>query len=53
MIVFIQGQASPISLTQKDYLAAGGEGCVYVKGKKAFKVYHDPAKMIQIGRAHV
>lgn len=52
MKVFVQGSATPIDLTQKDYLAQGGEGCVYVKGKKAFKVYHDPAKMIPQGKFH-
>jgi hypothetical protein len=50
MKVFIQGSATPIDLTQKDYLAQGGEGVVYVKGKKAFKVYHDPTKMIPQGK---
>lgn len=52
MRVFIQGNATPIDLTQKDYLASGGEGSVYVKGKKAFKVYHDPSKMIPQGKFH-
>ena len=52
MRVFIQGSTTPIDLTQKDYLAQGGEGTVYVKGKKAFKVYHDPAKMIPQGKLH-
>lgn len=52
MKVYIQGSATPIDLTQKDYLAQGGEGVVYVKGKKAFKVYHDPSKMIPQGKFH-
>lgn len=52
MRVFIQGSATPIDLTQKDYLAQGGEGTVFVKGKKAFKVYHDPSKMIPQGKFH-
>ena len=35
-----------VTLTDKNYLASGGEASVYVKKPYAIKVYHDPAKMI-------
>ncbi len=46
MEVFEQGRASPIRLGNKEFIAAGGEGSVYAKGDKAFKIYTDPAKMM-------
>lgn len=49
MKVVVQGQGE-VSLTQREFLAAGGEGSVYVKGLTAFKVYADPAKMVPIGK---
>ncbi len=39
-----------VMLKQSDYKASGGEGVVYVKGGKAFKIYHDPKKMIPVGK---
>jgi len=39
-----------VSLTQSDYKAAGGEGVIYVKGSNAYKIYHDPVKMIAAGK---
>lgn len=50
MKVTLEGSGLTVDLTQKDYLAQGGEGTVYVKGKTAFKVYHDPSKMIPVGK---
>lgn len=32
-----------ISITDKDYIAAGGEAEIYAKGGMAYKLYHDPA----------
>src|SRR5690242_12394037 len=49
MKVFIRGQGE-LSLTQGDFVASGGEGAVYVKGSTAYKVYHDPSKMIPTGK---
>lgn len=46
MKVIIKGTSQTVDLTQKDYVGAGGEGEVYVKGSTAYKVYFDPAKMI-------
>jgi hypothetical protein len=35
-----------IDLGNKNFVAKGGEGSVYVKGKTAYKIYEDPANMI-------
>jgi len=32
-----------VTITDKDYLAAGGEAEVYTKGGMVYKLYHDPA----------
>ena len=50
MKVWVKGSNQAVDLTQKDYLAQGGEGSVYVKGKTAYKIYHDPTKMIPMGK---
>ncbi len=39
-----------IILTDKNYAASGGEASIYVKDKTAFKIYHDPKKMIPVGK---
>jgi len=39
-----------VVLTDQDYLAAGGEASVYVKGNMAYKLYHDPARMIPLDK---
>jgi hypothetical protein len=33
-----------ITITDKDYLASGGEAEIYTQGKQAFKLYFEPAK---------
>lgn len=38
------GSGGVISITDKQYLAAGGQAEIYVNGGKAFKIYHDPDK---------
>lgn len=40
------------SLTKNAYLAAGGEGSVYVKDDLAFKVYHDNSRVLPEGKIH-
>lgn len=50
MKVSVEGSLTTINLTDDDFIHAGGEGSVYVKGDTAFKIYHDPKKMIEIGR---
>lgn len=49
MKLTVQGQGD-VTLTQRDFVAAGGEGQVFAKGKVAYKVYSDPAKMIPLGK---
>jgi len=39
-----------ISLNKNNFLAQGGEGAVYAKGKTAFKIYTDKSKMIPAGK---
>jgi len=38
------------TLTKGDYIAAGGEGTVCQKGGTAYKIYHDPKRMIPVGK---
>lgn len=49
MKLTIQGQGD-VNLTQKDFVAAGGQGSVYAIGDTAFKVYTDPAGMMPPGK---
>lgn len=39
-----------VNLTKQHYLASGGEGDVYALGSTAYKVYHDPKRMIPLGK---
>lgn len=39
-----------ISLSTNDLVGSGGEGDVFVKGNTAYKIYHDPSKMIPSGK---
>lgn len=48
MKVLVEG--APVTLGKGDYLASGGEGEIYVKGQTAYKLYHDPKKMIPLGK---
>lgn len=43
-------QNKAISFSQKEFLAAGGEGSVYVKGQTAYKIYTEQSKMIPVGK---
>jgi len=49
MKVYVKGQGE-VSLSQSDFVGSGGEGSVYCKGSTAFKLYHDPNKMIPTGK---
>jgi len=42
--------AGQISLSQKDFIASGGEGEIYGLGDTIYKIYHDPKKMIPQGK---
>lgn len=50
MKITIEGTLSAIELTDNEFVHAGGEGSVYVKGDIAYKIYHDSAKMVEMGR---
>jgi len=50
MKVYVKGDRSSTHLSQRDYVGAGGEGAIYAKGSVAFKVYHDPKKMVPLGK---
>jgi serine/threonine protein kinase len=39
-----------ITLTEQNYKASGGEGTVFVLNDLAYKIYHDPKKMIPIAK---
>lgn len=52
MRVSLQKSGQRITLGLNDYIAGGGEGKVYGKGSSAFKLYHDPKKMIPLGKIH-
>lgn len=45
--VFIKGKGE-ITLTQHDHIATGGQGSVYHKGKRAFKIYTKPKEVIPV-----
>ena len=49
MKVFPVGQAG-IELTQRHFLAQGGEGKIYVKDNTVYKIYENPADMIPEGK---
>lgn len=46
MKVFVDSK--PVSLTKNNYIGGGGEGECYAKGQVAYKIYHDPSKMIPV-----
>jgi hypothetical protein len=50
MKVYVKGDPNPTRLTQREYVGAGGEGVIYAKGSVAFKIYHDPKKMVPLGK---
>jgi len=43
---FVQGKGE-IKLGQADFKAQGGEGSIYVKSSKAYKIYTNPSRAIQ------
>lgn len=47
--VLVAGKTK-LTLGQNEYKAQGGEGTVYVKNGLAYKIYHDPVKMIPEGK---
>ncbi len=49
MKIYIQGNGY-IELRKKDFIAQGGEGAVYARGKIAYKVYSNPSLMIPVAK---
>ena len=49
MKVVVQGQGE-VTLTQREFVATGGEGAVFARGVTAYKVYADPARMLPVGK---
>lgn len=49
MKVIVRGDGE-VNLADRDFVAEGGEGKVYAKGDRGFKIYHDPAKAIPVGK---
>jgi serine/threonine protein kinase len=49
MKVFVKGKGQ-VNLSKTDFLAQGGEGKIFVKGKTAYKIYLDPKKMIPVAK---
>lgn len=45
MIIYLEN-STKISLNDSNYIGGGGQGKVYAKGSTAYKIYHDPQKMI-------
>jgi len=45
--LFVQGKGE-IRLGKTEFTAQGGEGSVYIKGSKAYKIYKDPARAISL-----
>lgn len=45
----VQGKGT-VNLTQKNFVASGGEGSVYKREDLAYKIYADPQKMIPVGK---
>jgi hypothetical protein len=50
MKITVEGTLNAIELTDNEFVHAGGEGSVYVKGDIAYKIYHDSSKMVEMGR---
>lgn len=50
MKVTVKGKLIPVTLDQSNYRGGGGEGEVFVSNNRAYKVYHDPTKMLPTGK---
>ncbi len=46
MDVTVKGNNRVIKLSKNNFIASGGEGSIYVKGKTAFKIYTNPKAVI-------
>ncbi len=50
MKVFVQGTGVEVNLTQKDFVAQGGQAAIYTKKGEAYKIYLDPKQALSIGK---
>lgn len=48
MKVYVNGAA--VDLQQRDFVAEGGEGKVFRRGDTGYKIYHDPQRMLPLGK---
>jgi len=46
----IKAGKNTVTLTDKDYIAAGGQGVVFVQKGLAYKIYHDPKQTIPVAK---
>jgi len=46
----VRTKKDTITLTDKEYLAAGGQGMVFRKGNTAYKIYHNPKQVIPVAK---
>ena len=49
MKVYVKGQPDVI-LGKSHFVAEGGEGKIFARGKTGYKIFHDPARAIPIGK---
>lgn len=49
MKVYVKGQPE-VTLGKSHFVAEGGEGKVFARGKTGYKIYHDPSKAIPLGK---
>jgi hypothetical protein len=50
MKIFVQGTGRALTLGANEFRAQGGEGEVYVSSGRAYKIYKDASRMIQVGK---
>lgn len=50
MKVYVQGSNTAVDLTQKHFVAQGGQASIYARGGTTYKVYHDPANALPVGK---
>ena len=48
----VKVRKTTVEITDKDYKASGGQAVVYCIGDTAYKIYHDPARMIPEAKIH-
>lgn len=50
MKVFVKGTGTEVNLTQRDFVAQGGQAAIYTRSGVAYKVYHKPADALPEGK---